>query len=355
MTTAARRAPLLVLGAAGLLGGLAAGLARLGIALPGPALAWAALHGPLMICAFFGTLISLERAVALKRPWGTAAPILAGAGGLALLGGAPGTGAWLIAGGSLVFLAMALVVYWRQAALYTATLALGALAWAAPSLLWAGGTPVPALVPGWAAFLILTIAGERLELTRFQPPRRHRTALFLVPLTLLTGSAVTAPLHPDLSWALFGPGALLTALWMITYDIARRTAQAQGLTRFTGIALLSGYGWLLIGGLLLLTVIGPYGPVYDAALHAVFVGFVFSMVFGHAPIILPSILRVDVPYHPALYGPLSLLHLSLALRVLGDLADLPGLRLTGASVNVLAILGFIATVAVTARLRARRA
>jgi hypothetical protein len=44
------------------------------------------------------------------------------------------------------------------------------------------------------------------------------------------------------------------------------------------------------------------------------VGFVFSMVFGHAPVILPAVLRVKLPYHPVLYAPLVLLHGSLLVR-----------------------------------------
>ena len=56
-------------------------------------------------------------------------------------------------------------------------------------------------------------------------------------------------------------------------------------------------------------------PTVRAALHAIFVGFVFSMVFGHAPVILPAVLRVRFPYHPALYVPLALLHASLAVRI----------------------------------------
>ncbi|HEX6296298.1 MAG TPA: hypothetical protein VFZ74_06930, partial [Burkholderiales bacterium] len=42
---------------------------------------------------------------------------------------------------------------------------------------------------------------------------------------------------------------------------------------------------------------------------------VFSMVFGHAPVILPAVLRVSLPYHAILYAPLILLHASLAVRV----------------------------------------
>lgn len=59
------RLPFLMLGAVSLLTGLAAGLARLGWNLP--SLAWADIHGPLMVCGFFGTVIGLERAVALNR------------------------------------------------------------------------------------------------------------------------------------------------------------------------------------------------------------------------------------------------------------------------------------------------
>jgi hypothetical protein len=38
-------------------------------------------------------------------------------------------------------------------------------------------------------------------------------------------------------------------------------------------------------------------------------------VFGHAPVILPAVLRVRFPYHAVLYLPLAVLHLSLAMRV----------------------------------------
>jgi hypothetical protein len=59
------RLPLLGLAGAALLAGLWAGLVRLGWAVPPGHPAWVANHGPLMISGFLGTLISLERAVAL--------------------------------------------------------------------------------------------------------------------------------------------------------------------------------------------------------------------------------------------------------------------------------------------------
>jgi hypothetical protein len=65
----ALRLPMLVLGMIALVMGVLAGLARLALEVPALAQARAAGHGALMIAAFFGTVISLERAVALGRAW----------------------------------------------------------------------------------------------------------------------------------------------------------------------------------------------------------------------------------------------------------------------------------------------
>lgn len=46
------------------------GLVRLGWNLRLPSPDSLILHGPLMVCGFLGTLIGLERAVALGRFWG---------------------------------------------------------------------------------------------------------------------------------------------------------------------------------------------------------------------------------------------------------------------------------------------
>lgn len=85
----AARVPLLVLGMLSLVGGVLAGLARLDWSMPPVAAAAAGWHGALMISAFLGTVISLERAVALGRGWAYLAPAAAGIGGIALLAGAP--------------------------------------------------------------------------------------------------------------------------------------------------------------------------------------------------------------------------------------------------------------------------
>ena len=78
------------------------------------------------------------------------------------------------------------------------------------------------------------------------------------------------------------------------------------------------------------------------------------MVFGHAPVILPAVLRVAVPYRAYFYLPLALLHASLILRLAGDLAGLHPLRQWGGLANAAAIVVFIATMLITV-LRAKAA
>jgi hypothetical protein len=73
-------------------------------------------------------------------------------------------------------------------------------------------------------------------------------------------------------------------------------------------------------------------------------GFIFSMIMGHGPVILPAIARVKLQFGAFFYVPLLALHLSLAFR-LGWGAVEPQIRAAGAASNGLAIVLFAATVA----------
>jgi hypothetical protein len=158
-------------------------------------------------------------------------------------------------------------------------------------------------VPWWIAFFAITIGGERLELSRYLKRGPWvRNAFMVLAAALLFG-----PLEPRL----LGVALVLLALWLFAFDLARVTVRQARLPRFVAVCLLAGYFWLAVGGVLIGLQIA-----YDAALHAIFLGFVFSMVFGHAPVILPAVLRTALPYHPVLYVPLALLHGSLAVRIL---------------------------------------
>lgn len=346
--TPRHRLPLLFFGMLSLLGGVLAGLSRLGWDVP--AAQAAGLHGPLMIAAFFGTVISLERAVAIGQRWAYLAPLAAGSGGIALLAGAPlSAGQALGTLAALGLIAASSVAWRRQKAVYTVVLGLGAACWLIGNLLWVGTSAIGTAVPWWLLFLILTIAGERLELTRFLPTPPMARRLFIAVVGCLL---VAAALGSD---RLFAGGLLALAGWLLRYDIARRNVGADGLPRFIASCLLSGYAWLAISGLLgLAGAFAPGHPWRDAALHAISLGFVFAMVFGHAPIIFPAVTRIKIPYHPALYLPLALLHLTLAVRLVGSLGDIFALRQYAALTNGLVLLVFIATMVTLVRRKAPR-
>ncbi|MCC7487074.1 MAG: hypothetical protein IT529_19050 [Burkholderiales bacterium] len=350
------RAPLLVLGFLALAAATAGGMARLGFALGAPSagIAW---HGALMAGAFFGTLISLERAVAMGTLWAYAAPLACGAGGVTLLAGHGGAAFALFVTGAALFGVVSLLLFLKQRALHTAVLVLGAVALLGANVALAGGAAPAAAALGWIAFFTLTIGGERLELSRIaRPPPAARRVFALIAGALLVASFF-APWAIDAAARAAGVLLVAAALWLSRYDIATRTVRANGLTRYIALCLLAGYVWLAFGGALFALAGASGAPgLWDAALHAVMLGFVFSMVFGHAPVILPAVLRAPLPYRPVLYLPLVLLHATLALRVAGDLAASASLRAGGGAGNAAAIGLFIVTAAVlalSARTRAR--
>jgi hypothetical protein len=329
-----------------LVGGIAGGLLRVGVMLPGAgAAAWpthaSEFHAALMISAFLGTVIGIERAVALRQRLAFAAPLAAGLGGLAGLLGATALGAWLGVAAALVFVGVNVVVVRRQWAAHTALLLLGAAAWLVGNLLFAIGIGSAAALPWWFSFLVLTIAAERLEMTRLmrRGPAVGRTlaavlALLLVGAGMSIASAVTGGV-------LFGLALTALAAWFGAFDIARRTVRAQGLSRYMALALLGGYAWLAVAGLAWIGMACGL-PLRDAALHALGLGFVVSMMMGHAPVILPAIARIKLRFGAWFYLPLAALHVSLALRLGPGLAD-NGSRALGAIGNAAAIALFAAT------------
>ena len=286
----AGRVLLLILAVTGLLLGMWAGLIRLGWgALPPLRPLLPALHGPLMAGGFLGVLIGLERAVGTGQRWAYAGPALVALGTGAALAGAPGgIGPLLMIAGSLVVTLVLAGLVRLQPALFTATMAIGGLAWVIGNVLWWLGWPVPVAALWWMGFLVLTIAGERLELSRMLKLSAWSWRAFVGATVLLLAGLLVSVAAYAVGMAICGAALLLLALWLLRYDIARRRIKAGGQARFTALALLSGYVWLGIGALLLIRHAGvTAGPYYDAALHSIFLGFVFAMIFAHAPIVFP--------------------------------------------------------------------
>ena len=347
-----------------LLAAMWAGLLRMDLEIPmlQPGLSLA--HGPLMVCGFLGILIGLERAVALDRWWAYGAPLLTAAGTLCMGAGIAGRlGPGLILLGSAALVANFVVIVRRQTALFMLTMALGAWAWFIGNIIWYSGAEIPTLVHWWAGFLVLTIVGERLELSRLSstgsgPGSGAKYVLASGGIYLAGLMYASVDMVPGLRVA--GLGMLLFTLWLLRNDVARRTVRLAGLPRFIAIHLLCGYFWMAVGALLWiradrLFVNSEWQAFhYDAMLHSIFLGFVFSMIFAHAPIIFPAITSRPLAYRRRFYVHGGMLHLALLLRIGSDLTgNFVTYRWSGLLL-VLAILVFLANNALSMLAGARQ-
>jgi hypothetical protein len=337
------RIPIFAMGFICLAFGIQGGLLRLGYDFPWLSTSVVVNHGILMVSGFLGTVISLERAVAIGKRWAYLAPLCAAFGGLSLIAGlSPFAGIALTTIASLILSIATIYIFIRQRALFTFILLLGSLSWLIGNLFWLSGFTSGQLIPWWISFFVLTIAGERLELSRLFPPSSNSTIVFILIITLLLIGVLVAALTNTMNVQILSAALLMLSLWLLCQDVARHTIKQSGLTRYIAVCLISGYFWLLAGGLIgLFTQPLTAGSTYDAFLHTILVGFVFSMIFGHALIIFPAVVKIKITYHPTFYLPLFVLHAALIVRIIGDLVLNPHYRSIGGALNAIAIALFI--------------
>ncbi|MHA7130175.1 hypothetical protein [Algoriphagus namhaensis] len=318
--------------------GLTGGSIRMGAQwpdLPG----MAAGHGLLMTGGFLGALISLERAVVMKQRFWYLVPLFAILT-LPLLS----VGEQTYAVGSLLLSALGLIAmmhlhYLKHPRLHTALLYIGAACWLVGNWMVGYQELQAAGVTWWMGFILFTIVGERLELSQFLPvPTWARQALLVLLMLYFIG--ILLPFHGSGKF-LLGISAGLIALWLLRFDMARISVRHSGQFRYTGLGLLVGYLWLGLHGLILL-----FGSThlfyYDLMIHSFFLGFVFSMIWAHAPIILPGVFQVKIsPYHPILWWTWTAFQFTLLARVVCTLAEAGMLRKTfGISKAVLILIQF---------------
>jgi hypothetical protein len=355
VTRRAWRLPLLASAVLSVGWGVWLGLLRLGWVLPLPRPDQLILHGPLMIGGFLGTLVGLERAIGIARPWAYAAPAASAAGAMLLVFGPPGpAGALLITAASGVVTAISIAIVRARPTLFASTMLAGSASWLVGNLLWSFGYAIFRVVFWWVAFLVLTIAGERLELNRLLRPTGAVRAAFVAAVVVVVAGVCATGWVPSAGIRLTGAGLAAVCGWLAVNDIARRTIRQPGVTRYIAVSMLLAYCWLGIGaGVAIATGAFEPGPAHDAILHAIFVGFALSMVFGHAPIVLPAITRLALRYRATFYAPLLLLQFSMAVRLVGDLIEELGrLRAWGGLLNAVALLMFAVNMAFSARRRA---
>jgi len=332
---------LLMLGGLGLLMGLYSGLVRLGLGYNSAVSISPLAHGPLMINGFLGTVIGLERAAALEDKWAYSAPLLLGFSTLLLLSDFMLWTQLLMIAGSAVLMMVMINLYRQHPQHYHLIMALGAVSLFTGNLLFIMDFAITHFVVWWLAFPLLTIFGERLELNRIMRPPHRAQIIFLILIILWVGSLAGTHFYRQGSWLLASLLLIAIAIWLFYYDVAQKTIKASAWTRYSAISLLTGYGWLVLSGISgIVYGFSEAGPVYDAQLHMMFVGFVFSMIFAHASVIIPSLSGKTIFYHYSFYLPLILLHGMLLVRMVGDLGFMPYVRKVGSYGNVIAILLF---------------
>src|SRR5690606_11505544 len=138
----------------------------------------------------------------------------------------------------------------RRVEPHLALMASGAIAWIVAAALWALGWSPVALAPTLAAFLVLTIVGERLELSRLRVSSTASRRRLLAAAALFGVGVVLSLVHRPAGLVVAGTGLIAQTAWLGRHDIARVTIHRAGLPRFAAACMLAGYVWLAIGGVL---------------------------------------------------------------------------------------------------------
>ena len=339
------RACVALVAASALVVGLSGGLARLGL-VP-PVTDAAEHHGALMICGFFGTMIALERAVAVGSGKALLVPGLAAVGAALLaLGLVPQAAAAFLAAG-VGLLAITGISTWTRPSLFMGVMTVAAALWPVGTAWWLAGAAVGEATWPWLGFLVLTIVAERIELSRLTAPGPVARASLVTVIAILVAAVFAG--QPWTGSAVLAAALAALALWLFANDVAVMTVRTRGLARFAAVCLLLGYGWLLATAATLL-LLPPATTAFghDAAVHTVAIGFVLSMVFAHAPIILPAVAGVRVRYVPALYVPVVVLQTGVAARLFGDITQIGAIVDGGAWLTVAALLAYVTILATSA-------
>lgn len=322
--------------------GLWAGLNRIGWSLA--VLPVAAHHGAIMVGGFLGTLISLEKIIPLKKKILYGIPVLSAGSVVFFFTGQVRLGIYALiissAGLALVFL-----YYFRlrRDRIYV-LMFLGAACWLTGNLLLLTKLFYPLAFPWWAAFGLMIIAAERLELMKFLPVSRVEKTVFTGILLCFVGGALFS-FH---GWGnLICGGSLMAAsVWLMRNDLIAITIKKKGLHRYMAVSLLAGYMALLLAGVFF-CVLSEQWLNYDVIVHSFFIGFVFSMIFAHGPLILPGIMGLAVtPFSRILYFWLLLLHGSWMMRVAADVMVATEVRKVSGLLSAVAIPGYFLTMAI---------
>jgi hypothetical protein len=338
----AERLPLIILALLSLLSGFWMGLVRIGFNLP--TLSAIAHHGAIMVGGFLGTLISLEKIIPLKNRILYGIPACSGLSVVFFYFDLPFTAILLLLIASIALSVIFLWYYLQQPSIVYAFMLAGGICWALGNLLLLLKQFYPLAYPWWMCFALFIIAAERLELMKFLPVAKKQKLLFAFLISLIV-VGVALSFH-GVGRMISGAAIAGAAIWLMRFDLIGVTINKKGLTQFVAISLAMAYAALLLSGVLFLG-INSQLLGYDIVVHSFFIGFVFSMIFAHGPIILPGVLGITTkPFNKTLYFWLLLLHASWILRVVMDLQLKFEWRRLSGLMSAVAIVGYFITMAI---------
>lgn len=146
------------------------------------------------------------------------------------------------------------------------------------------------------------------------------------------------PFHYNGTW-IMGGSVIFIGVWLLRYDMANVAARKDKQFKYIGIGLKVGYVWLILNGVIL-CFLELHPLFYDLYIHTFFLGFTFSMIWAHAPIMLPMVLGIQEKlFHPILWIGWSLFQLSLFGRIVSTLLNLPDWRVWFGIFNGWNVLG----------------
>lgn len=334
------RLPIVFLAMLCLLAGLEAGLTRIGWNLP--VLPITVHHGAIMIGGFLGTLIALEKIIPLKRKSLYLIPVLNFFSVVCFFTHHPKTSIYILVISSMALAFVFLYYFLRQRSIIYVLMLLGAICWLTGNILLLTKLFYPLAFPWWTAFALFIIAAERIELMKFLPvSNRNRRAFLFILFCFVIGALFS---FHGIGNVICGLALMGASLWLIRNDMIGINLKKNGLQKYVGVSLLSGYIAMLLTGLFFL-VLSDQWLTYDAIVHSFFIGFVFSMIFAHGPIMLPGILGISViSFNRILYLWLALLQTSWLIRVFADVWIAMEIRKISGLLSVIAILGYFVTI-----------
>ncbi|WP_276370132.1 hypothetical protein [Chryseolinea sp. H1M3-3] len=335
------RIPFIALALLCLITGLWTGLSRIGwdlFVLPATAH-----HGAIMVGGFLGTLISIEKIIPLKKKVLFLIPVSSALSVLFFIINQP---LWsimlLILASSGLILVFTIYLIRERSLIYTLMLA-GAINWLIGNILLLTKNFYPLAFPWWLGFILFVITAERLELIRFLPVSALKKKFFVGFLvSFVIGVGIS---FHGIGNMVSGLSLVATSIWLMRNDLIGITIKKNGLPKFVAISLLCGYLALLLTGILFVTR-SEQMLAYDAIVHTFFLGFVFSMIFAHGPIILPGVLGSSVqPFHKILYLWLFVLQSSWLIRIFADAFMATHWRKMTGIISALAIVAYFVTIA----------